>query len=123
VNKFILLGKTIVWALYIVVIKVKLIIRDTAQENVMNAHGRFNSMVLLINLKDNNNHYYVDKPFEGCSRRQYYWMRNKEQYLCALSCSRRPQIGLLANPVDVHYPGPSLLKAASRLNPQWPGKG
>jgi hypothetical protein len=74
------------------------------------------SAVWLINLKDNNNQYYVDKLFEGCFKRQYYWMRNTEQYVPTLSCSRRSRIGLLANPLDVHYPGPSLLKAASRLN-------
>ncbi len=45
---------------------------DTAQENVMNASGSFYYMVWLINLKDNNNQYYADKPFEGCSKRQYY---------------------------------------------------
>ncbi len=78
--------------------------------------GSFYSMVWLINLKVNNNQYYVDKPFQGCSKRQYYWMKNKEQYVRRLPCSHRSQIGLLVNPQDVHYPGPSLWKAASRLN-------
>jgi hypothetical protein len=91
-------------------------VRDTTLENVMNAHGNFYSMVWIINLEDNNNQYYAGKPFEGYSKRQYYWMRNKEQYATSLSCSRRSLIGLLMNPLDMHYSGPSLSKAASRLN-------
>jgi hypothetical protein len=82
----------------------------------MNARGSFYFILWLINLKDNNNQYYAAKPFENCSKRQFYSMRNKEQYVHTLSCSRRSWIGLLANLLDVHYPGPSLLKAASRLN-------
>jgi hypothetical protein len=78
-------------------------------------------MVWLIKRKDNNNQYYADKPFEEYSKRKYCWMRNEEQYLHTLSCSHRSQIGLLANLLDVHYPSPSLMKAASRLNPQGPG--
>jgi hypothetical protein len=41
----------------------------------------FYSIVWLINLKDNSNQYYSDKPFEVHSKRQYYWMRIKEQYI------------------------------------------
>jgi hypothetical protein len=40
---------TLIWLL------VTLSVCDTAQENVMNAHGSFYSMMRLINLKDNNN--------------------------------------------------------------------
>jgi hypothetical protein len=45
-------------------------------------------MVWLINLKDNNNQYYADKPFEECSKRQYYRMRNKEKHtvLAVMNC-------------------------------------
>ncbi len=80
-------------------------------------------LVWLINLKDHNNTTQISKPFDRCSKRQYYWMRNKEQYKHTLSCNCSSRIGLLANPLDVHYPGPSHLKTASRLNPQWPGWG
>ncbi len=41
----------------------------------------FYSMLWIINLKDNNNQYYADKTFEECSKRQYYWVRNKCQYI------------------------------------------
>ncbi len=81
----------------------------------------FYSIVWLINIKDNNNQYCVDKAFEECSKRQYYWMRNKEQHIHSLFWSCRSRIGLLLSPLDVHYPGPSLLKAASWLNLGWPG--
>jgi hypothetical protein len=43
----------------------------------MNAHGSLYSMVWLINLKDKNNQYYADKPFDDCPKRQHYWMGNK----------------------------------------------
>jgi hypothetical protein len=36
----------------------------------------------------------------GCSKRQYYWMRNKEQYLHTLSKGHRFWVGLLA---DIQY--------------------
>jgi hypothetical protein len=74
----------------------------------MNTHGNFYSVVWLINLTDNNSQYYADKLFEECSKRQYYWMRNKGQHKRTLFGSPRSRIGLLANPLDVHYPGPSL---------------
>jgi hypothetical protein len=40
-----------------------------------------------------------------CSKRQYYWMRNKEQYLRTLSEGHRFWVGLVANvhcTVQVH---------------------
>ncbi len=43
----------------------------------MNADGSFYFVAWLINPKDNNNQYYADNTFEECSKRQYYWMRNK----------------------------------------------
>jgi hypothetical protein len=52
-----------------------MIVCNTAQENVMNARGSCYYMVWLINLKDNNNQYYPDKPFERCFKRQYYSTR------------------------------------------------
>ncbi len=56
------------------------------QESVKNACG--------------NNQYYADNHLGDCSKRQYYWMRNKEQYLNTLSKGHRFRVGLLAN---VHY--------------------
>jgi hypothetical protein len=49
--------------------------------SVMNTHESFYSIVWFMNLKNNNNQYYADEPVEDCSKRQYYWMRNKEQYI------------------------------------------
>ncbi len=62
--------------------------------------GSFYSMGWLINLKDNEIPYYVDKTFEECSKWQYFWMRNKWQYSIyihypvtadhGLGCSQNP---------------------------------
>jgi hypothetical protein len=49
----------------------KVLVLDAARKKVMNVRG---SVLWVINLKDYNNQYYADKP---CSKRQYYWMRNK----------------------------------------------
>jgi hypothetical protein len=42
----------------------------------------------------------MQKPFVGTFQRQYYWMRNKEQYVRILSNGSRFWIGLFA---VVHY--------------------
>jgi hypothetical protein len=57
---------------------------DSNQDNMMNTHGSFYSVVFQINLKDNISQYYAAETFEECSMRQYYWMRNKWQYLRTL---------------------------------------
>jgi hypothetical protein len=56
------------------------------------------SMMWLIKPKKyNNNQYYGDIHLGKRSKRQYYWMRNKEQYLHTLSKSHRFWVGLLEN--------------------------
>ncbi len=93
------------------------LVLDTAQEVWWTHVEVLYFVVWFINPKDYNNQYYADKPFEECSKRQYYFMRNKEQYVHTLSHSRRSWIGLLGNPLDVHYPRSIYLEgAASRLN-------
>jgi hypothetical protein len=57
-------------------------------------------MMWLIKPKKYNNQYYADNHLGERSKRQYYWMRNKEQYLRTLSNGHRSQVGLFAN---VHY--------------------
>jgi hypothetical protein len=55
--------------------------------------------------KYNNNQYHADNNLGKCSKGQYYWMRNKEQYLRTLSKGHRFWVGLLANvycTVQVH---------------------
>jgi hypothetical protein len=79
----------------------KLIVPDTAQESEMNALGIY-LFPDLVNqtYKYNNNQYYADNHLGVHSKRQYYWMRNKEQYLCTLSKGHRLWNALFA---DVHY--------------------
>jgi hypothetical protein len=61
-----------------------------AQESVMNARGNYLfDDVLSQTLVKYNNQYYADNHSEECSKRQYYWMRNKEQYLHTLSNGQR----------------------------------
>jgi hypothetical protein len=64
------------------------------------------SMMWLIKPKKyNNNQYYADNHLGKRSKGQYYWMRNKEQYLRTLSKGHRFWVGLLANvhcTVQVH---------------------
>ncbi len=57
-------------------------------------------MMWLIKPKKYNNQYYADNHLGECSKRQYYWMWNKEQYLRTLSNGCRFWIGLF---VVVHY--------------------
>jgi hypothetical protein len=58
------------------------------------------SMMWLIKPKTyKNNQYYADTILGEHSKRQYYRMRNKEQYFHTLSNSHRFWVGLLA---DVH---------------------
>jgi hypothetical protein len=58
------------------------------------------SMMWLIKPKRyNNNQYYADNHLGKRFKRQYYWMRNREQYLRTLSNGHRFWVGLLA---DVH---------------------
>ncbi len=57
-------------------------------------------MWLIKPKKYNNNQYYADNHLGECSKRQYYWKRNKEQYLRTLSNGHKFWVGLFA---DVHY--------------------
>jgi hypothetical protein len=55
-------------------------------------------MMWLIKLKKyNNNQYCADNHLGKHSKGQYYWMRNKEQYLRTPSKGHRFWVGLLAN--------------------------
>jgi hypothetical protein len=77
------------------------IVRKPAQESVMNASGNYLFHdVVKQTLKKYNNQYYADNHSGECSKRQYCWMRNEEQYLRTLSKGHRLWIGLFA---DVHY--------------------
>jgi hypothetical protein len=53
-----------------------------AQESVMNACGNylFHDVLNQTYKKKYNNQYYADNYLGECSKRQHYWMRNKEQY-------------------------------------------
>ncbi len=79
------------------------------------------SMMWSIKAKKYNNYqYYADNHLGKHSKRQYYWMRYKEQYLHTL---QGPQVlGWAACECPLHCPGPSLLKATSRLSLQWQGR-
>ncbi len=82
-------------------------------------------LVRFINLKDNNNttqiNHLTGVPRDSITGWEIKNNINIHKHTLSCSCSAR--IGLLANALDVHYPGPSHLKTASRLNPQWPGWG
>jgi hypothetical protein len=88
----------------------------------MNALGSFYSMMLLIKPKNITTISTTQINHLGeHSKRQYYWMRNKEQYVSTLSGDRRFWIGLSRLSTTLS-PDPSLLKATSKLSFQWPGR-
>jgi hypothetical protein len=95
-------------------------VRVIAQESVMNVRGSFffhgvvKQALKLTTIRT----MWINICW--CSKRQYYWMRNQEQYAYTPFCSHRFQVWLLAN---VHHPCSSFSEAASRLNFQWPDWG
>ncbi len=79
-------------------------------------------MMWLIKPKTcNNNQYYADNNLGKRSKEQYCWIRNKEQYLGTLSEGHRFWVGLLAS-VHCTFQVHPLLRATSRLSPQYPGR-
>jgi hypothetical protein len=67
----------------------------------MNTLGVIYSMMWLFKSKKyNNNQYFADNNLGERSKRQYCWMRNKEQYVHTLSKGCRFWIGMFA---VVHY--------------------
>jgi hypothetical protein len=84
----------------------------------MNAHLEviYSMMWLIKPKKYNNNQYYAVNHLGRRSKGQYYWMRNGEQYLYTYTLQGPQVLGWAACKCPLHCPGPSLLRATSRLS-------